>query len=130
MREGLEYTCGWWCEMASRSDRAVAHIYKSIDRVADTLSNRLRNHARDSGWPEDVASRLSVVSANGMLVAEIAADREREAEDLEYGTPGSDPRPAVWTFFENHRLDAESRHDVERASNELAHHYAQMVLYP
>lgn len=70
-------------------------VDSALERVASRMTPIIQNRALEAGWPEDVATRLSVVhTVNGLNVHVDEAVRER-AEDLEYGSATSAPRSAL-----------------------------------
>lgn len=73
-------------------------VDSALDRVASRMTPVIQNRALEAGWPEEVASRLSMVrTANGIAVhvddevADIAAD-------LEFGSSGNAPMSALSTL--------------------------------
>lgn len=72
----------------------------ALDRTAARLSPVVRNHAREAGWPADIAARLSMTrTPQGTLSVDYSGD-VAEAQDMEYGTPEQAPR-SVLTFFDS-----------------------------
>jgi hypothetical protein len=70
----------------------------ALDRVASRMTPVIRNRAIDAGWPEEVASRISMVrTANGLGV-HVDPSVARIAEDLEFGSMSNAPQSVLSTF--------------------------------
>lgn len=90
-----------------------------LDRVAKSLTPRLRLAARVGGWPADVASKLSLGrDENGMLVPQYDGDWE-EVENLEYGTEDEPPKPVFNNFFDNHLVQRAMTRETTKGMKEF-----------
>ena len=70
-------------------------VDSALDRAASRMTPVIRNRALEAGWPEDVASRLSMIrTVNGLSVHVDESVRE-QAEDLEFGSASSAPRSVI-----------------------------------
>jgi hypothetical protein len=73
----------------------IPSVDTGLDRVAARITPLIRNRAVEAGWPEEVASRMSMIrTANGLAV-HAHPDVRAQAEDLEYGSATSAPRSAL-----------------------------------
>lgn len=57
----------------------------------------VQNRAVEAGWPEDVASRLSMVRTPTGIGFHFDGDPQ-EAGDLEFGSPSSGPKSVLTSF--------------------------------
>jgi len=85
-----------------RQGRCEVPGYQAVDTALDQAASRLtpafQNRALEAGWPEEAAARLRMVrTEHGTLALDYTGDKS-EAEDLEYGTTSSGPRPILTTF--------------------------------
>jgi hypothetical protein len=69
----------------------------ALDRVASRMTPVIQNRAVEAGWPEDVASRLSMVRSPTGIGVHFSGD-STEAEDLEFGSATSGPRSVLTSF--------------------------------
>jgi len=70
----------------------------ALDRVAERMTPVIRNRALEAGWPEEVASKLSMVRTANGIVPKVHESVRQQAEDLEYGSPTAGPRSAFSTL--------------------------------
>lgn len=84
--------------IANISDSAIARLKK----LEGSLTALIRRDAARAGWPKNLAVSLRVsVNPDGLSVH--YPDSSADAiEDLEYGTPGTSPRPVFRKFMNNH----------------------------
>ena len=59
------------------------------------MSAQVRAEARASGWPDHVARGLHVAYADGGFQVNSHDSHYAAAQDLEYGTPGTQPTAAI-----------------------------------
>lgn len=83
------------------------------DRTASFLSQHLRKHALDSGWPSRLAMSLGVNHRDGHYVTSYPEHLADDVLDLEYGTPGSPPSPAIRQFHNRAEKIAGGMHTDE-----------------
>lgn len=76
--------------------RVAEAIQKAGDKSAKQLTRDVRLQALDAGWTTEAASHVSVRHIGGRFTA-----RFDGAEDFEYGTEDSPPRPVVRDFEAN-----------------------------
>lgn len=78
-------------------------VHRAGAAVAARYAPILRQHAIESGWPPDLARRLSVTVSAGSFVPSFdgSTSLPKEVEDLEYGTGSTAPRAALGTFFQS-----------------------------
>lgn len=70
----------------------------ALDRVASRMTPVIQSRALEAGWPEDVASSISVIrTANGLGVR-VEPAYEEVAADLEFGSTSNAPQSALATF--------------------------------
>lgn len=66
-------------------------ITDSAREKCDELTQTFRRLAVGADWPEDIVSALKVSYMDGVFFIDIPSHLERTVDDLEYGTPDSDP---------------------------------------
>ena len=77
------------------------------------MSAQLRAEARASGWPHKIVRGLHVrYTPNDGFTAHVHPDHFDEAQDLEYGTPGTRPTYAIRRF--SNRLSESEEFLTER----------------
>lgn len=78
------------------------HVLNSIDKASKEttrlLSAHLRTEARKSGWPQSVVRNLSVNHDNDGFSVHVHEDHHSTAQNLEYGTPDTQPTAAIRRF--------------------------------
>lgn len=82
--------------------------------LSEELTNDIRSFAKKSGWPDNVASKLTVEYADDTLVISYPDSLESKISELEYGTAGTPPR-AVFRPFEVRMRDV-----ITKASSQIA----------
>ena len=82
--------------MTSPHHISVHHAARDTSRY---MSAQLRAEARASGWPHKIVRGLHVrYTPNDGFTAHVHPDHFDEAQDLEYGTPGTRPTYAIRRF--------------------------------
>lgn len=69
-----------------------------FENTSARLTSHLQEHARLSGWPEHIASALSVTHSNGHYSATYPEHLASDVFDLEYGTQSSPPSGVIRRF--------------------------------
>lgn len=82
-------------------------LNKASQETTRLLSAHLRTEARRSGWSEDVVSSMHVTYGKDGFNSHVSKNHFAKAQDLEYGTPNTQPTAAVRRF--NNRT-AEAQH--------------------
>lgn len=82
-------------------------LNKASQDTTRLLSAHLRTEARKSGWSEDVVSSMNVTYGKDGFSSNVSKKHFAKAQDLEYGTPDTQPTAAVRRF--NNRT-AEAQH--------------------
>ena len=82
--------------------------------LSEELTQELISFAKKSGWPSDIASKLTVAYEDSTLVISYPDSLEAKISELEYGTAGTPPR-AVFRPFEVRMRDR-----ITKASSEIA----------
>jgi hypothetical protein len=103
-------------------------LNKVMSRVARQLTPSLRASALDEHWDEKVVRQLTVQVDDAKLYfyANYRADVE-EVKDLEYGSPGVPPRPALHNYFESHDEQARARRLVLIEAREFAKEFDRVL---
>jgi hypothetical protein len=70
-----------------------------ISENISPLTTLLRQKAATSGWPSEIAERLTVVDSDGSLLIHIPEDIDQKVMDLEYGTLGQMPSAVIRPFI-------------------------------
>jgi hypothetical protein len=86
---------------------------RSLDRVAARMTPIIRNRALEAGWPEHVASRLSMIRTANGIAPHVDESVRQQAEDLEFGSMSSAPRSALSTLE-----SAKTKQEVARISRD------------
>ena len=96
--------------MTSPHHISVHHAARDTSRY---MSAQLRAEARASGWPHNIVRGLHVrYTPNDGFTAHVHPDHFDEAQDLEYGTPGTRPTYAIRRF--SNRLSESEEFLTER----------------
>lgn len=66
--------------------------------IASTLTGLFRTHATSMGWPSESARQVHVRYKEGNLDYDVNTPAIKEVDDLEYGSLGNPPLPAMRTF--------------------------------
>lgn len=74
-------------------------VLAALESAAAALTPRIRNHARELGWPEEVADSLTLQVHDGEIRAAWPSSMNRRVMDLEFGTQERAPRAAIGTFY-------------------------------
>lgn len=85
--------------MPGTFDRLVSEtVDTAVDRAVSKMTPVFQQHVADAGWDQTpkLEHTKGVVSARAYKVG--------EAEDLEWGTHSTAPKPAIHTFFNNKSL--------------------------
>lgn len=77
------------------------------------MTAQLRDECIASGWSEKVANRIRVVYKGNKFVVDIPDSVKSEADNLEYGTPTSQPTAAIRRF--GNRLEDSEKFLLRRA---------------
>jgi hypothetical protein len=76
-----------------------SHVHSAIKSASiettRLMSARLRSEARASGWPEHVVRSLHVSHGEDGFAAHVNERHHAETLDHEYGTPSTQPSPAI-----------------------------------
>lgn len=79
-----------------------AHVNSAVHsaglETSRFLSAHLRGEARASGWPEDVVRHMRVSYGEDGFNAHVHKSHIKEANNLEYGVPGTGPTAAIRRF--------------------------------
>lgn len=78
------------------SDELASMYAKS---AAKELTLEIRDLAVEAGWPNDVASNLSVVLNNGSLNIDYPESMDQRVQDLEYGSFEKPPKSVMRKFM-------------------------------
>ena len=70
------------------------------------MGAHLRSEARASGWPEKIVKHLHVRHSGGAFTVHGNPKHKAEIENLEYGTPDTQPTAAL-RRFNNRQTEAE-----------------------
>ena len=82
---------------------------EAADESASELTIKLRNFAKELGWPEEVASHLVVSLKDGEYIVQYPPMFRESILTLEYGTQVIPPSPAIRTFLQEvYETDMES----------------------
>ena len=73
-------------------------LNKSIHETSHLMSMHLRSEAEASGWPHHVTRGLKVKYGTDGFEAHVHDAHLAEAQNLEYGTPDTQPTAAVRRF--------------------------------
>ena len=80
----------------------LANVHGAVAKASrDTthyMTAQLRTEAFNSGWPEHVARSLHVSHDENGFKANVHPDHLVEAQNLEYGTPDTQPNAAIRRF--------------------------------
>lgn len=82
---------------------------KRISGLQDNLTAQLITRAKLAGWPDNAANALSVSISRMSVSIDYPLELADAIEDLEYGTPTSNPKPVFRKFTSevNEALEAE-----------------------
>ena len=83
--------------------KALEHASHETSRV---MTNHLRAEAHASGWPSHVVRNMKVRYGSEGFETHVHDAHHAAAQDLEYGTPSTQPTAAV-RRFSNRTQDAE-----------------------
>lgn len=75
---------------------------KELKKLEKVLSIQLRKDATDAGWPSEAAAKLRVVVGTSGIDVLYPEALSEVIDDLEYGTPDSNPRPVFRKFASKH----------------------------
>ena len=73
-------------------------LTKASHETSHFMSAHLRSEARASGWPTDVTNRMRVKYGKDGFEAHVHDTHKAAAENLEYGTPDTQPTAAIRRF--------------------------------
>lgn len=73
-------------------------LHQAARDTADVLTAQLRSECMASGWPPQVANRMSVKYTGNKLVVDIPESIKSEADNLEYGSPSVQLTAAIRRF--------------------------------
>jgi hypothetical protein len=73
-------------------------LHKASGDATHLMSAHLRSEARASGWPEHIVRTLRVSHNNGEFHIHAHPDHHAEIQNLEYGTPSTQPTAAIRRF--------------------------------
>jgi len=82
-------------------------LTKASHETTRFLSAHLRTEERKSGWSDDVVNSMHVSYSKDGFASHVSKKHFAKAQDLEYGTPDTQPTAAVRRF--NNRT-AEAQH--------------------
>ena len=74
---------------------ALKHATNDASRY---MTSHLRSEAHASGWPSHITRNMKVTHGADGFQAHVHDSHKAEAEDLEYGTPSTQPTAAVRRF--------------------------------
>lgn len=74
------------------------HFEKAHADTAAHLTERLREHALNSGWPDHLAQALTIAHHGDGFHATYPDHLRNAILDLEEGTPGTPPNPVLHRF--------------------------------
>lgn len=90
----------------------------ALERVASRMTPIIRSRAIDAGWPEDVASRISMIrNANGIGV-HVPKEIEGKAADLEYGSMTNAPQ-SVFSSLHSPQMKKQVEEIANNSMDEL-----------
>lgn len=70
-------------------------------KIQPNLQKAFEKHAREAGWPEDVAKQVKVELQGDKLYLRYNESLKSQIDDLEYGNQAIKPRPAIRKFTAN-----------------------------
>lgn len=73
-------------------------VEAALDRVASRMTPIIRNRALEAGWPEEVASRMSMIRTANGITPHVDESVRQQAEDLEFGSMTGAPRSVLSTL--------------------------------
>jgi hypothetical protein len=79
-------------------DKVTDALNKASQETTRLLSARLRTEARKSGWSDDIVKSMTVVYGKDGFTSHVGKKHYVKAQDLEYGTPTTQPTAAVRRF--------------------------------
>lgn len=93
-------------------------VGSALDRVAERMTPLIQNRAREAGWPESVASKMSMIrTANGIVPTAHESVRQ-QAEELEYGSTTGAPRSAL-TMLHSPKMKQQTEKIANDSMDEL-----------
>lgn len=81
------------------------------------MTAQLRQECIASGWSPEVANRVSVKFSNGTFAVHIPDSIKSQVDNLEYGTPSTQPTAAIRRF--GNRADSAESFLLKRAKQLL-----------
>lgn len=79
-------------------EKVTDALNKASQETTRLLSARLRTEARKSGWSNDVVKSMTVVYGKDGFTSHVSNRHYKTAQNLEYGTPDTQPTAAVRRF--------------------------------
>lgn len=78
-----------------------AYLASELKRIEPILTRDFQAAARQAGWPASVYRQLSVTVNGTKIELYIPSSLGSTVEDLEYGLPGTPPRPVMRKFIDS-----------------------------
>jgi hypothetical protein len=92
-------------------------VKQAAQETSKVMTAQLRDECIASGWSEKIANRVRVVYKGNKFVVDIPDSIKAEAENLEYGTPSTQPTAAIRRF--SNRLEESEKFLLRRAKQLL-----------